>query len=217
MYWHQIDLLQFEMITINNFKIMTRPGCRHFLHIDYNILIDNKFVYNFVRFGQNIGIAFQLVDDWLDFVASADQLGNVVVLPYRNHVFNTSLTLPSPLSSFHLNLQSHYYYWFYCHHHHIMLLINTIPLRKASWSRSWPRYCHRTGICWQKFRKFTIKSSAKMIKSFNNNFIVIYFQVLFASEQFPRLNTLILRFVFEKNCLPSSIHIRFALLFSILT
>ena len=28
------------------------------------------------RFGQNIGIAFQLVDDWLDFVASADQLGD---------------------------------------------------------------------------------------------------------------------------------------------
>ena len=56
-----------------------------------------------------------------------------------------------------------------------------------------------------------------MIKSFDNNFIVIYFQVLFASEQFPRLNTLILRFVFEKNCLPSSIHIRFDLLVSILS
>ena len=27
------------------------------------------------NYGQNIGIAFQLVDDWLDFVASADQLG----------------------------------------------------------------------------------------------------------------------------------------------
>jgi len=27
------------------------------------------------RYGQNIGIAFQLVDDWLDFVSSADQLG----------------------------------------------------------------------------------------------------------------------------------------------
>ena len=27
------------------------------------------------KYGQNIGIAFQLVDDWLDFVASADQLG----------------------------------------------------------------------------------------------------------------------------------------------
>lgn len=26
-------------------------------------------------YGQNIGIAFQLVDDWLDFVSSADQLG----------------------------------------------------------------------------------------------------------------------------------------------
>ena len=28
------------------------------------------------RYGQNIGIAFQLVDDWLDFVSSADMLGN---------------------------------------------------------------------------------------------------------------------------------------------
>ena len=158
------------------------------------------FTISLVRFGQNIGIAFQLVDDWLDFVASADQLGNVQVLPYRNHVFNTSLTLPSQLSSFNLNLQSHYYCWFYClhPHPHIMLLINTTSLRKASWSRSWPGHCHRTGICCQKFRNFTIKSSAKMRKSANNNFIVIYFQVLFASEQFPRLNTLILRFVFEK-------------------
>ena len=27
------------------------------------------------RYGQNIGIAFQLVDDWLDFVSSAEMLG----------------------------------------------------------------------------------------------------------------------------------------------
>ena len=27
------------------------------------------------RYGQNIGIAFQLVDDWLDFVSSAELLG----------------------------------------------------------------------------------------------------------------------------------------------
>jgi geranylgeranyl pyrophosphate synthase len=27
------------------------------------------------RYGQNIGIAFQLMDDWLDFVSSAEQLG----------------------------------------------------------------------------------------------------------------------------------------------
>ena len=163
MYWHQIDLLQFEMITINNF-IMTRPGCWQVF-----------FTISLVRFGQNIGIAFQLVDDWLDFVASADQLGNVQVLPYRNHVFNTSLTLPSQLSSFNLNLQSHYYCWFYClhPHPHIMLLINTTSLRKASWSRSWPRHCHRTGICCQKFRNFTIKSSAKMRKSFQFTTIVL--------------------------------------------
>ena len=29
------------------------------------------------RYGQNIGIAFQLVDDWLDFVSSADLLGKI--------------------------------------------------------------------------------------------------------------------------------------------
>ena len=27
------------------------------------------------QYGKNVGLAFQLVDDWLDFVASADQLG----------------------------------------------------------------------------------------------------------------------------------------------
>ena len=27
------------------------------------------------KYGQNIGIAFQLVDDWLDFVSSAEMLG----------------------------------------------------------------------------------------------------------------------------------------------
>ena len=26
-------------------------------------------------YGRNIGLAFQLIDDWLDFVSSADQLG----------------------------------------------------------------------------------------------------------------------------------------------
>jgi len=36
---------------------------------------DAEIVTTAYRFGQNIGIAFQLVDDWLDFVASADQLG----------------------------------------------------------------------------------------------------------------------------------------------
>merc|ERR1712154_307581 len=36
---------------------------------------DAEIVATAYRFGQNIGIAFQLVDDWLDFVASADQLG----------------------------------------------------------------------------------------------------------------------------------------------
>ena len=29
------------------------------------------------KYGQNIGIAFQLVDDWLDFMSSADMLGEI--------------------------------------------------------------------------------------------------------------------------------------------
>merc|ERR1711881_535543 len=36
---------------------------------------DNQIVDMAYRYGQNIGIAFQLVDDWLDFVSSADMLG----------------------------------------------------------------------------------------------------------------------------------------------
>ena len=38
------------------------------------------------RYGQNIGIAFQLVDDWLDFVSSAELLGEnlfMLHLPFR--------------------------------------------------------------------------------------------------------------------------------------
>merc|ERR1719336_2799999 len=36
---------------------------------------DNNLVDMAYKYGQNIGIAFQLVDDWLDFVSSADMLG----------------------------------------------------------------------------------------------------------------------------------------------
>lgn len=31
------------------------------------------------KYGQNIGIAFQLVDDWLDFVSTADHLGKLEI------------------------------------------------------------------------------------------------------------------------------------------
>jgi len=36
---------------------------------------DQEMIDMAYKYGQNIGIAFQLVDDWLDFVSSADQLG----------------------------------------------------------------------------------------------------------------------------------------------
>jgi len=36
---------------------------------------DTNLVDMAYKYGQNIGIAFQLVDDWLDFVSSADMLG----------------------------------------------------------------------------------------------------------------------------------------------
>jgi len=37
--------------------------------------VDNSLVENAFQYGRNIGIAFQLVDDLLDFTVSADQLG----------------------------------------------------------------------------------------------------------------------------------------------
>merc|ERR1712107_82667 len=37
--------------------------------------VDNSLVENAFQYGGNIGIAFQLVDDLLDFTVSADQLG----------------------------------------------------------------------------------------------------------------------------------------------
>ena len=36
------------------------------------------------KYGQNIGIAFQLVDDWLDFMSSADMLGEAAWKPYAD-------------------------------------------------------------------------------------------------------------------------------------
>ena len=37
------------------------------------------------KYGQNIGIAFQLVDDWLDFMSSADMLGKHKF--FKSHLF----------------------------------------------------------------------------------------------------------------------------------
>ena len=37
------------------------------------------------NYGKNIGIAFQLVDDWLDFVSSADLLGKNQSTVYEFH------------------------------------------------------------------------------------------------------------------------------------
>ena len=71
------------------------------------------------RFGQNIGIAFQLVDDWLDFVASADQLGDYHHC-HRHHYLSMMI---------------------------IMIIMIIIFLRKTSWwSRSRPGHSHGSGI-----------------------------------------------------------------------
>ena len=37
---------------------------------DVSVVENSSFLY-----GKNIGIAFQLMDDWLDFAATAEQLG----------------------------------------------------------------------------------------------------------------------------------------------
>ena len=37
------------------------------------------------KYGQNIGIAFQLVDDWLDFMSSADMLGEMISANIMKH------------------------------------------------------------------------------------------------------------------------------------
>ena len=39
---------------------------------------DSYFQDMAYKYGQNIGIAFQLVDDWLDFMSSADMLGEMI-------------------------------------------------------------------------------------------------------------------------------------------
>jgi geranylgeranyl pyrophosphate synthase len=39
--------------------------------------MDRKLVDSAANFGSNVGMALQLMDDWLDFVASAEQVGSV--------------------------------------------------------------------------------------------------------------------------------------------
>jgi len=47
------------------------------LALSDNINAENKHIVDMsYNYGKNIGIAFQLVDDWLDFVSSADLLVN---------------------------------------------------------------------------------------------------------------------------------------------
>ena len=41
------------------------------------------------KYGQNIGIAFQLVDDWLDFMSSADMLGEKINKIYIKNLKST--------------------------------------------------------------------------------------------------------------------------------
>ena len=37
-------------------------------------------------YGRNVGLAFQLIDDWLDFMASAEQLGILILIKLHDSV-----------------------------------------------------------------------------------------------------------------------------------
>jgi len=61
--------------TFNKTASLMAYSCQSVAILANQEMADTEIVSTAYRFGQNIGIAFQLVDDWLDFVASADQLG----------------------------------------------------------------------------------------------------------------------------------------------
>jgi len=61
--------------TFNKTASLMAYSCQSVAILANREMADPEIVATAYRFGQNIGIAFQLVDDWLDFVASADQLG----------------------------------------------------------------------------------------------------------------------------------------------
>jgi len=61
--------------TFNKTASLMAYSCQSVAILANQEAADPEVVATAYRFGQNIGIAFQLVDDWLDFVASADQLG----------------------------------------------------------------------------------------------------------------------------------------------
>ena len=52
---------------------------------------DSYFQDMAYKYGQNIGIAFQLVDDWLDFMSSADMLGEIISVKMRIKHFKINL------------------------------------------------------------------------------------------------------------------------------
>ena len=46
-----------------------------------NQQMDNNNLPNLAyTYGRNVGLAFQLIDDWLDFMASAEQLGILILI-----------------------------------------------------------------------------------------------------------------------------------------
>jgi len=61
--------------TFNKTASLTANACKSVAILANHEGKDNQIVDMAYRYGQNIGIAFQLVDDWLDFVSSAELLG----------------------------------------------------------------------------------------------------------------------------------------------
>ena len=45
-----------------------------------NQQMDNNLPNLAYTYGRNVGLAFQLIDDWLDFMASAEQLGILILI-----------------------------------------------------------------------------------------------------------------------------------------
>jgi len=61
--------------TFNKTASLTANACKSVAILANHEGKDKQIVDMAYRYGQNIGIAFQLVDDWLDFVSSAELLG----------------------------------------------------------------------------------------------------------------------------------------------
>ena len=69
-----VAILANEGTGVTDTNLVVSTGGEVVLHIIHTMHCVQDMAY---KYGQNIGIAFQLVDDWLDFVSSADMLGEL--------------------------------------------------------------------------------------------------------------------------------------------